>query len=144
MPVAVFLAASLVGPSCAAIANEHAHGVAPASRARTAQQFAADANLRKEMQGVRAAVEALSHYEHGHLGPEQAVILAGTIEGHVNAIIAKCKLPSDADAALHAIIVPLMQGAGALKRNPRDLSPISPMRVAMEDYDRVFPGSEPE
>jgi hypothetical protein len=101
-------------------------------------RYATDETLRREMQGIRASVEALVHYEHGHMGPEQAVILASAIEEHVRTIIANCKLPPDADAALHAIIVPLMQNAAALKQKPQDLSTIAAMRSALEQYDRQF------
>jgi hypothetical protein len=143
--IAVFMATSLAGSPPLALAHAHEHAAAPAKAApATAPRFAADANLRKEMQGVRAAVDALDHYEHGHMGPDQAVILATKIEGHVNAIIAKCKLPPDADAALHSIIVPLLRNAGALKKNPTDLSPIAPMREALANYDRQFQSAEPE
>lgn len=109
------------------------------------QRWATDVPLREGMQGVRTAVDALGHYEHGHMGPEQAVVLAEKIESHVRGIIANCKLAPDADAALHAIIAPLMQNAAALKREPHKLEAILPMREALEQYARQFddPGAAP-
>ena len=136
--VALAVALAVAAPSLEARQHEHAATTKAAQAAPATARFASDATLRREMQGIRTAVEALSHYEHGHMGPEQAAILASTIDRHVRTIIANCKLPPDADAALHGIIVPLMQNAQALKQKPADLSPIAPMRSALERYDRQF------
>jgi hypothetical protein len=138
--VLLAVALAVLAPSLQARQHEHEHAAEPKSSQSgpATARFASDATLRREMQGIRTAVEALGHYEHGHMGPEQAEILASTIEGHVRTIIANCKLPPDADAALHGIIVPLMQNAQALKQKPVDLSPIAPMRSALERYDRQF------
>jgi hypothetical protein len=140
LPIAFILAAGLAAPVSPVAARQHDHSPAPVASKQPApaQRFASDATLRDEMQGIRTAVEALGHYEMGHMGPAQAVDFATAIEDHVRTIIAKCKLPPDADAALHAIIVPLMQNAGALKKNPKNLSAIAPMRSALERYDREF------
>jgi len=128
--------------SMPAHAESHAaHDLPDAARhaaPTTGQRWATDVPLREGMRGVRAAVDALGHYEHGHMGPEQAVVLAEKIEGHVHDIIANCKLAPDADTALHAIIVPLMQNAGELKRAPHKLEAIPPLREAMSQYARQF------
>ena len=138
--IGIIVALALAGSTPSIALPAHGHSAAPAASQPqpAAQRFASDATLRREMQGIRTAVEALGHYEHGHMGPEQAVILADAIDGHVRSIIANCKLPPDADAALHAIIVSLVQNAGALKQKPEDLSAIAPMRAALERYDREF------
>jgi hypothetical protein len=109
-----------------------------AAPAAAAQRYTTDPTLRTEMQGIRASVEGLGHYEHGHIGPPQAVQLAEAIEGHVRTIVATCKLPPDADAALHTIIVPLVQHAGALKKDPADLAHVEGLRNALAAYDRQF------
>jgi hypothetical protein len=140
IPIAIILAAGLAGPllPVAVQAGEEAPPpVVPKQQAQT-QRFATDATLRLEMQGIRAAVEALGHYEMGHMASPQAADFATEIEGHVRTIVATCKLPPDADAALHAIIFPLLQNATALKKKPQDLSSIPPMRDALERYDRQF------
>ena len=138
--ITVILAAGLAGAlsPVAASTHQHAASPAPSKQQAPAQRFATDATLRLEMQGIRGAVEALAHYEMGHMGEAQAVDFATEIEGHVRTIIANCKLKPDADAALHAIIVPLMQNAVALRQKPRDLSAIPPMREALKRYDRQF------
>ena len=156
LPSAMFAALLCVALSCAASVQAHAHpkaGYVPASAAAhpaASIRHATDAPLREGMQGIRIAVDALGHYEHGHMGPEQAAILAGQVQGQVNAIIANCRLAPEADAALHAIIVPLMTHAAALEADPAKLDEIPPMRQALGDYAARFddPGfaraAEPE
>ena len=142
LPFALSAALLCVAVSSPASAQAHAHptaGYVPASAAQPAsQRHATDAPLREGMQGIRAAVDALGHYEHGHMGPEQAALLAGRIQGHVNDIIANCRLEPEADAALHAIIVPLTTHAAALKADPSKLDEIPPMRQALGEYAARF------
>jgi hypothetical protein len=133
------LPAALLAALLPALAQEHAHHAPPpATQEAPAQRWATDAPLREGMAGIRTAVEALGHYEMGHMGPEQAAELAGQIQAHVRDIIANCKLPPDADGALHLIIAPLMQHAAALQADPKKLEAITPMRQALADYARQF------
>jgi hypothetical protein len=135
---AMLLAAlGIVAPQAGAQQHDH-HQATTASAEAPAQRHATDGILREEMQGIRAAVGGLDHYAHGHIEPALAVQLAGEVEERVRTIIANCKLPPDADAALHTIIVPLMQNAGALKKDPQDLAAIQPMRDALARYARQF------
>jgi hypothetical protein len=132
-----------VGVVPPALAQHDAHHAPPAVTAPTsAQRFATDPVLRENMRGIRKSVDALAHYEMGHMGPEQAVMLAGNIEGHVKDIIANCKLPPDADAALHAVIVPMLQAATALKADPGKQEPIATMRESLAQYRRQFDDPE--
>lgn len=140
---AVSLALALALAGSPGHAQDHAghHPAAPAETgAAPAQRWAADATLAENMRGIRVAVDALDHYQHGHMGPEQAAILAAKIQGHANEIVAKCKLPPDADAALHAILVPLMSGAVGLQRDPTQTRLIAPMQAALVQYGRQFDG----
>jgi hypothetical protein len=135
------LVASLgIAASPPAPARQHDHHPAATAAAQQApaQRYATDAPLRRGMSGIRASVEALGHYEHGHMGAEQAKLLATRIEGDVNGIIRECKLPPAADATLHAIIVPLLTQARALKDQPANLATIPPMRAALAEYERLF------
>ena len=138
LTIGIILACALAGVAPSLAAQEHESAPVASKPQASTQRFVPDATLRREMQGIHASVEALAHYEHGHMGAAQAVTLATAIEEHVNTIIANCKLPPDADAALHAIIVPLLQNASALKQKPEDLSAIAPMRSALEQYERQF------
>lgn len=134
LAVAMLILSGLHGP---AAARGHAH-VAPPSNDTPARRWATDAALRDGMAGIRAAVGGYEHYQHGHMTAEQAVLLAEMIEKHANEIIAGCSLPPDADAALHAILVPLLQNAAVLKADPRRLDAIVPMREALAAYARQF------
>jgi hypothetical protein len=122
-----------------AAAHDHAHRAGTAATATVAaQRWNTDAPLREGMDRIRHAVDALQHYEHGHIGPEQAVQLAASIERDVGFIVAHCKLEPRADAALHPILGALMHGAQALKAKPTELAAIPPMRSALHDYARQF------
>lgn len=133
--------AAPAGVHAAQHAHDHAHALAV--QATPAQRWATDAPLREGMRDIRAAVAALEHYEHGHMGPAHATLLAERIEADVQGIFAACKLAPDADAALHVILARLLQGAGALKANPTDLRAIEPMREAVAEYGRQFDDPEP-
>src|SRR5688572_27129856 len=102
-------------PAWAQDHSQH-HKTAPEDPATA--RYPSDEPLRQGMRNIRAAVEGLGHYESGHGTPAEAVRLAGEVEANVRFIIANCKLPPEADAALHSIIVPLMQNAGTLKKDP--------------------------
>lgn len=143
VPVA-FLAIGLgIAAAPPVTAQHHEQHPAPTATAEApVQRFATDAVLRENMRGIRKSVDALAHYEHGHLDSQQVAILAGNIEGHVNDIIANCKLPPNADAALHAVIVPLMRNAAALKADPAKPGPIAAMRGSLGEYRRRFDDPE--
>lgn len=151
--IAVLLCAMLAPSALPAAAQDHAgHHPTPAkhpARPPRGQRWATDAPLRKGMAEIRVAVDALRHYEHGHMGPAQAATLATAIETQVAYLVANCRLEPQADAALHAIIAKLLQGAAALKADPKDLAAVATLRQALQDYPRQFddPGwatAEPE
>lgn len=151
LPVVAVLVCAMAAPmALPAAAQDHAgHHATPPPQPEAGQRWATDAPLRKGMAEIRAAVGALQHYEHGHIGPEQATTLATRVEGQVAYLVANCRLEPQADAALHAIIAKLLQGAAALKADPKDLAAVATLRQALQDYPRQFddPGwatAEPE
>lgn len=126
-------------PASLALAQQHAqHASAASTSAVPVQRYATDATLREQMRGIRGNVLALEHRSHGHITSEVATQLADQITGHVNTIIVNCKLPPDADAALHGIIGPLLQNASALKADPGRNDAVAAMRKAIEQYARTF------
>ena len=133
-------ALAMLGVVAPAFAQEHAHHApAPAAAIEApAQRYATDAPLRAHMGEIRIAVGALEHAEHGHLDAAQVTALADGIQAHVRGIVAECKLPPDADHALHGIIAPLVGNASKLKAAPQDLSPVPGLRAALESYDLQF------
>lgn len=135
-------------PASFALAQQHPQHApaAAATHARPAQRYATDATLRAQMREIRVNVLALEHAPHGHLTPQGAAQIADRITGHVNTIIANCRLPPESDAALHHIIGPLLADAGTLKADPGRTDAIAGMRRALDQYARQFddPGfSEP-
>ena len=136
---------SMAPAASAQSGHAHDHQAASAPQASVATQtesaatrHATDAPLRQGMADIRAAVEGLGHYEHGHMGSEQAIVLADRIQDRIGFLVANCRLAPDADQALHGVIGKLMQATAALKADPKDLRPVAHMREALADYDRLF------
>ena len=126
-------------PALSAGAQEHVHAAPAASASAAAvQRYATDATLRQQMREIHGVVQALGHHQPGPLTPDVAARLSDQITGHVNTIIVNCKLPPDADEALHHIIGPLLQDASALKADPRRLDAIAGMRKALDQYAQQF------
>ena len=111
----VALAAGLAFTASQAGAQHHDHHQATAPA--PALRYATDAPLREHMDGIRIAVAALEHGEHGHLDAVQVVALADVIQAHVRGIVAECKLAPEADAVLHGIIAPLRAALDAYDTN---------------------------
>jgi hypothetical protein len=117
---------------------------ASANAAQAPARFAADAPLREGMASIRRSVLALEHARHGHLDTAQVRTLAAAIRTDVNAIIAKCRLAPDADAALHPILGGLLSQAAALERDPaRPAAAIDSLQAALRDYARLFDEGAP-
>lgn len=138
---AITLAAVLGLSAPLAFAQHHEHHPAPAATAAAAtpaQRFATDAPLRKYMQSIRRSVAALEHGEHGHLDATQVATLATGIQGDIGNIVAECKLPADADAALHGIIGSLALNADKLKSDPKAAGAVAALRAALDAYAAQF------
>lgn len=116
----------------------HHHPAPAVAQAAPAQRWDTDVPLRMGMAKIRTAVDALQHHERGHMGPQQAVVLATQVQEQVTYLVAHCKLEPQADAALHVIIAELGSGAQALKADPTDTRVIASMRHALQDYPRQF------
>lgn len=140
-PITLLLSlALLLGvPASSAFAQQHAHAApATTSGAIPAQRYVTDATLRQQMREIHGEVLALGRYGPTRLTPELASRSADRITGHVNTIIANCKLPPDADAALHVIIGQLLQDASLLKKDAGGPDAVPGMRHALEQYARQF------
>src|SRR5690606_16155275 len=146
LQLSLSLALSLaIAPALAQDAHhDHATGhdaVATMELATPAQPWATDAPLREGMREINDAVAALGHYEHGHMGPDQAVLLAGQVTDAIGGIVANCELEPEADAVLHVVLATLGQAATELKQDPTGHAPIATMRQALADYARLFDDS---
>lgn len=120
-------------------AQEHQHAM-PSQPVATvpAHGYTTDATLRQQMREIRTEVAAIGDFQQGRGARPQAIDAAGRITGHVNTIIVNCKLPPDADAALHAIIGPMLQNASALKANPDEPDAVANLRGLLDQYAREF------
>ena len=87
---------------------------------------------------MHAAVDALTHAEHGQADPAQVTAAAGQVLGAADYMFANCKLEPEPDVALHSLLAVLMKGATTLKDSPADLSPVAGMRQALALYPRMF------
>ena len=82
LPMLALVAALALAPLVAPLPAlaQHGHGEhaahAPSPVLAEGERWATDAPLRIGMAKIRTAVDALQHYERGHMGPEQAVELA--------------------------------------------------------------------
>lgn len=119
--------------------DEHeSHASTPEAVAIPAQRYATDAPLREGMSRIHGALDELTHYEMGHMPQAVAVERVDVIKQATDYIFANCKLDPKADAALHSMLVPLLNGIQAFQKDPADTSTVAAMRQAVADYPRVF------
>ncbi|WP_147652630.1 DnrO protein [Vulcaniibacterium gelatinicum] len=102
------------------------------------QRWATDAPLRAGMARVRAATEALAPLEQGRMDAAQVRAQADEIQAAVNTIFAECRLPPEPDAALHPLLIRLMQASRALREKPADPAPLADLHAVLEHYPQMF------
>ena len=118
--------------------EDHAGHVATSPAPVPAQRWATDAPLREGIRRVHAALHDLHQYELGHMSESVALEHVAAIENATQYMFANCKLESAPDAALHGMLGPLLAGAAAFKKDPKDLAAVTAMRHAVADYPRYF------
>ena len=118
--------------------QHESHATTAAAVTIPAVRHATDAPLRDGMSRIRGALGELAHYEMGHMPQSVAVERVDAIKAATDSIFANCKLAPDADVALHNMLVPLLAGINAFKKDPADTSTVAAMRQAVADYPRVF------
>lgn len=143
MALCGLIAACALAPAAALAQHEHAHEHAGHAQAAApvpppAQPWAADATQAADMGEIHTALEQLRHYEMGHMDAALAKDRVGAIEDAAADIFAKCKLAPEQDAVLHGMLVPLLAAAQKFEADPRDLSQLQAMRVAVAEYPRYF------
>lgn len=119
--------------------EEHAGHSKPAPAVPVpAQPWNADASLREGMRRIHNAVEDLRRYELGQMDRTSALARVASIQDAGAFIFTHCKLPPDADAALHSILVPLLGAAQTLSDDPQDTAAVATMRDAAAGYPQYF------
>lgn len=129
-----------------AIADDAHQHVDPAAAApvpnSASARFATDAALREGMSRIHDALDALRHYEMGHMPQALAEERVESISTAIDSLFANCKLDAQADAALHAILIPLVDAVQAFKTNSADTSSVAAMRQAVANYPQRFDDPE--
>lgn len=143
---AILISAGTLGlaglaPLASAAEQGHDHGHATAKPLPHGQRWQTDAPLREGMGQIREAFAPQIALVHNNkLTPDQYKELAAKTEAQVGNVVANCKLPPDADAALHGILAQIGEGteamAGKSKMKPRD----GALKVvaALDTYQRTF------
>jgi len=124
--------------------HDAAHAPAPAADAggndlpvaADHERWTPDAPLVAGMSRVRTALAGLEAESH----PDDATVqaLAAEIDAAIAYMFANCKLPTEPDVALHAILARLMADTAALKANPSDGSPVADIHDALHNYAQLF------
>lgn len=137
-------------PGSPSHSEEHSHARGDASSTlvsrleldKNGQRWPTDASLRTGMANIRGAFEADHPAIHaGRQTDAQYDALAGKIEAEVNTIVAKCKLPADADAQLHYVVGDLLQGVSLMRGGDPSKSRhdgAHRVHVALDAYGKYF------
>lgn len=121
--------------------EQHAAAAATSTAAAApvpAHRWTPDGPLKTGIRRAYTAVDQLKHHEMGHLSAPMAVDRAIEVEDAVMYMFANCKLAAEPDAALHAILVPLLGAAQALKADPQNVRAVAIMRTALSRYPQYF------
>lgn len=136
--VSLSLVALLFAAAAPAFAQQHAHSAPAVSTAKVpAGGYATDATLREQMRAIRTDVAAIGNAQQRDAS-QPVTEGASRIIDHVNTIIVNCKLPADADAALHEIIGPILQHASALKSDPGKTDALAGIHQSLDRYAHEF------
>ena len=109
-------------------------------------RWATDEPLRAGMSRFRSSVTpVLADQARGTLQVKNVEALQRTLNTEFATMAAKCELAPDADAALHVIIIRLMEAAAHLAEDPGDASAAALLRKAINHYGATFdhPGWAP-
>jgi hypothetical protein len=124
-------------PGALAESPTHEHGdpaqPAPAD-AIVQQRHASDAPLRAGMAAIQQWLMATPR----DAAAAELAALADAIEVEVQGIFRECRLPPDADAALHGILATLLQAVAELRQPPVPASTWSDLDQALRSYQQQF------
>ena len=142
--VSVLSSASLAAPASdhhpssatathdAAHDSSHATTMAPPEGKR----WPTDEFLRTGMSRIETAVEQSA--AGPSLSRDDSLALARTIEQNVTDIVEHCRLPPEADAALHVVIARMLAASHQLKENASSAAAVAQVRGALQDYRSAF------
>ena len=111
----------------------------PAPVLAEGQRWATDPPLRAAMTRIREAVERNAPaYDQQRLQTADAETLANAVESDITYMIANCRLDSEPDAALHALIGRMMNAAAALRKDPISEAGLPRLVAVLHEYQATF------
>jgi hypothetical protein len=98
-----------------------------------------DEPLRRGMSDIRAAMATAFPAIHmGQFSTAQYGSLAANIQERVDYIVGNCRLPEEADAQLHVVLVEIIDGAGAMRSGSDRLGGAMRIIQSLEAYGQHF------
>ena len=140
---AIALALSLATFSPALAANEHqhdSHGAAAVELTlNNGQKWQTDEALRRGMGEMRNLLAtSLDRVHAGRFTPGDYAALADGLQAQVDYVTANCKLPEEADAQLHIVLVEILEALEIMKTGADRPQGALRAVVALEAYGRHF------
>lgn len=128
--VALLLTLVLLPPASTA---EHSHPDDATELALdSGERWATDESLRVAMERLHSVV---THTAHGHVPPE---MLAERIGEEMQYMVEHCKLPADADAELHKLLVMLGDAREKLLAEKTQDAGVEKAQHVLEQYGKFF------
>lgn len=138
--LAICLASFAGGALAATPHSDDGHGTAVQEpRLDEGKRWPTDEPLRQGMSDIRAAMAtAFPQIHMGQFSSAQYVALAANIQERVDYVVGNCRLPEEADAQLHVVLMEIVEGTEAIGSGPD--RPGGAMRViqAIEAYGQNF------
>lgn len=131
----------LAGGTLATTSTPHeGHGsVVQELRLDQGKRWPTDEPLRQGMSDIRATMSmALPQIHLGQFTPEQYDVLADTVQERVDHVVRNCRLPEEADAQLHIVLMEIVDGTEAMRSGSDRLGGSMRIIQAIEAYGRHF------
>lgn len=135
-----FALSMVAGTAQAAMTHDHGkHDQAAVIEPRPGVRWSTDEALREGMTRIHQAVQrSLPDAPGESIGDQAAAELQRDIEAATSYLIANCKLPEAADAALHGLLIDLLRGAEALSEADQREQGLQRLVDALERYPQLF------
>ena len=133
--------AGLAGGALATISHpDDGHGTAVQElRLDQGKRWPTDEPLRQGMSDIRAVMAtAFPQIHMGQFSSAQYGALAAKIQERVDHVVGNCRLPEEADAQLHVLLVEIVEGVDAMKSGSNRLGGSMRVIQAIEAYGRNF------
>lgn len=132
--------ASFAGGALATTSHsDDGHGAAAQELRLQSKRWPTDEPLRQSMSDIRAAMAiAFPQIHMGQFTSAQYGALAEEIEKRVDHVVSNCRLPEEADAQLHVVLVQVVEGAEAMRSVPDRVGGAMRVIQAIEAYGRYF------